>query len=226
MDRGNPTPSLAAVAVIGDPEALRALAHPLRLRLLERLRSGGPQTVKQLAAALDVGKTTLYYHVRLLQKHALIQVVDTRLVSGLVEKRYAVVARRLSVDKTMLETVGDGGRRSGLDVFLSVVLDEVRAEIERAVDAGLIDLGRAAEDRIAADRLVIGRKWYRMTPDQVDAFDRAYRTFADTVAAFDTEPDPPGDAAAPQEQRLYEWLIAFYPTAPPGSNRDGNDPTG
>ncbi|MBX6342634.1 MAG: helix-turn-helix transcriptional regulator [Thermomicrobiaceae bacterium] len=82
------------VFVIRDLETLRAVSDPLRLRLFELLR-GGPRTVKQLAAALDLPPTRLYYHVGQLEAHGLVRVVDTRVVSGIIEKRYQATAQRL-----------------------------------------------------------------------------------------------------------------------------------
>ena len=58
------------VHVIDDVATLQVVADPLRLRLLEQLRRE-PQTVKQLAAALDVAQTKLYYHIKLLEEHDL-----------------------------------------------------------------------------------------------------------------------------------------------------------
>lgn len=71
---------------IGDPETLKVIADPLRLELLSLL--GEPRTAKELAGALGVPTTRLYYHLRVLEGHGLIKVVSTRLVSGIEEKTY------------------------------------------------------------------------------------------------------------------------------------------
>src|SRR5687768_7910305 len=92
------TSSPIEIRVIDDPEVLRIVADPMRLRILELLRQQ-PRTVKELAVLLDVARTRLYYHVKLLLEHDLIVVDDTRVVSGITESRYRVTAFRLSVDK-------------------------------------------------------------------------------------------------------------------------------
>ncbi len=70
--------------------ALKALADPLRLRMgLLMLEEG--RTVKELAAILGVPPTRLYYHVRILERHGLIEVVERRMVSGIEERRYKAV---------------------------------------------------------------------------------------------------------------------------------------
>src|SRR6266508_2491724 len=121
------------VHLISDPATLRVVAHPLRLRILEYLRSraGKAVSVKEIAAALGSPQTRLYYHVNLLVEHSLIRVAETHLVSGIVERRYRVTAYRLSFDRALL--LGSETGDDGLEVWLSVVLDEVRSEIRRAV---------------------------------------------------------------------------------------------
>jgi DNA-binding transcriptional ArsR family regulator len=51
---------------------LRALAHPLRLRLLEVLREG-PATASQLGRALGESSGATSYHLRVLAKHGLVE---------------------------------------------------------------------------------------------------------------------------------------------------------
>src|SRR5947209_14743424 len=76
---------------IDDFETLKVLADPRRKQLIDLLRQDGA-TVKELASSLRVSPKSLYYHVNLLLKHGLIRVVDTRLVSGITEKRYRATA--------------------------------------------------------------------------------------------------------------------------------------
>ena len=105
--------------------------------------------------------TKLHCPVDLLETHGLVAVAGTRLVSGITEKRYRVTAYRLSIDKAMIGATGEGAK--ALDVYLSLVLDEARGEIKRAVVAGLIDTERTNEDRIQPGMLVLGRKWLWLT---------------------------------------------------------------
>ena len=50
-----------------DERAVRVLAHPLRSRLLGRLRVEGPATATELAAALDSNTGATSYHLRALE---------------------------------------------------------------------------------------------------------------------------------------------------------------
>jgi DNA-binding transcriptional ArsR family regulator len=55
-----------------DPGQMRALAHPLRLRLLGLLRSDGPATATELAEHLEVSPALASYHLRQLAAHGFI----------------------------------------------------------------------------------------------------------------------------------------------------------
>lgn len=58
---------------IEDPRTLRALAHPLRMRLLGLLRTDGPATVSSLAALVDEAVPLVSYHLRQLAEHGFIE---------------------------------------------------------------------------------------------------------------------------------------------------------
>lgn len=55
------------------PSALRAMAHPLRLRIIGSLRSDGPQTVGELSEKLDAAPGSISYHLNTLQKHDFVE---------------------------------------------------------------------------------------------------------------------------------------------------------
>jgi DNA-binding transcriptional ArsR family regulator len=50
--------------VTPDPTALRALSHPVRLRMLGLLRSEGPSTASRLAERLGLNSGATSYHLR------------------------------------------------------------------------------------------------------------------------------------------------------------------
>ena len=209
------------IRVLDDPEVLRLIADPLRLRILELLRQE-PRTVTELAELLGVARTRLYYHVRLLESHDLVAVAETRVVAGITEKRYRVTAYRLSVDRTLLGGTAGGG--DPLDVLLSVILDEVAGEIRRSIDSGLIDIEGGGDTGIAPRRLLIGRSWFRLTDEEVAELDRRYQElwtpFLDQEVDLRGQPaaDDPAPAVSGRtsaDRRLYEWLIGFYPVVEP-----------
>ena len=105
--------------VIEDLETLKVLSDPLRMQIIE-LMGHTPRTVKQIAKQLDMTPNKLYYHIKLLEDHGLIRVVETRLVSGIVEKHYQTTAKEI--------TVADG--------LLSISKPEGEGEIDALRDSG------------------------------------------------------------------------------------------
>ncbi len=56
-----------------DPSALKALAHPLRVRMYDLLSDHGAATASQLAERVGESSGTTSYHLRLLAKHGFIE---------------------------------------------------------------------------------------------------------------------------------------------------------
>jgi DNA-binding transcriptional ArsR family regulator len=81
---------------IDQPEQLKALGHPLRLRVLEELGAHAESlTNRELAQRLGVDPGHLHFHVRMLQKAGLIELVEE---SGQRrEKPYRSAARTIRV---------------------------------------------------------------------------------------------------------------------------------
>lgn len=63
---------------VRDPQVLRALAHPLRGRLLGLLRLDGPSTASRLAARLGESSGSTSYHLRQLAAYGFVAEVEGR----------------------------------------------------------------------------------------------------------------------------------------------------
>ncbi len=70
-----PTPAGERYKPLG-MEALRALAHPLRVRIMNELSDFGPLTASGLAARLGESSGATSYHLRQLAKHNIIREVE------------------------------------------------------------------------------------------------------------------------------------------------------
>src|SRR4051812_14232703 len=71
------TPPEAAVRVT-DVRALRALAHPLRNRLLGQLRLNGPATASRLGRVVGESSGATSYHLRQLAEYGFVEEVEGR----------------------------------------------------------------------------------------------------------------------------------------------------
>ena len=89
-----PETSPREVLDIDRPEQLKALGHPLRLKVLQMLGdSDRPLTNRDLAERLSVDPGHLHFHVRMLHRAGLIE----RAPAGGREKPYRPVAKHLRV---------------------------------------------------------------------------------------------------------------------------------
>ncbi len=155
--------------VLDKPEQLKALGHPLRVRVLEML--GGEEewqlTNRELAQRLGVDPGHLHFHVRMLLKAGLIELVDDGGKGR--EKPYRSVARTFRVAPELLAA-------GGATDIQAAVLDQVqrghalyapqgqfrmaqlelRLDLDRALELMTDFLNRAREmEDSAADNVVL-----------------------------------------------------------------------
>jgi len=80
---------------ISDPKAIRALAHPLRLDLLQFLGAGGPATAAQCGRALGASQASCSFHLRQLAKYGFVE--DAGPGRDRRERQWRVAQAQLSV---------------------------------------------------------------------------------------------------------------------------------
>ena len=89
---------------VTDPEALKSLAIPERVKILELFEDLEPRTAKQIATELGENAARLHYHVKELVRVGLLEQVDTRVKGSIVEKYYQPVAKVIQVKlRVMIE---------------------------------------------------------------------------------------------------------------------------
>jgi DNA-binding transcriptional ArsR family regulator len=195
IEQGEETlPTPQAEFVIQDIETLRALSDPLRIRLLELMAQ--PQTVKEIAAQLGVGKTKLYYHLNLLEKHGIIRVVRTRVVSGIIEKNYQVTAFSFRPAKELLMN-SDEGKTQGLAIVESI-LDATRADLTYGLKTGKVALGK----EMAEKQMMLGRVVMSLTPEQAASFYERVEALLNEVTQYE-KPVTSG--------QTYSLTVVFFP---------------
>jgi DNA-binding transcriptional ArsR family regulator len=83
---------LRPITDINDPRLVKALAHPLRIRILSILEEDAASP-SELAEQLDAPLGNVAYHVRALANLGLIKLVRTTPVRGAVEHHYKAAGR-------------------------------------------------------------------------------------------------------------------------------------
>lgn len=76
---------------------LRALSHPVRLRILSMV-TGGPMSASELARELDMSQAAVSYHVRQLDAAGMLELAEVRHVRGGRELRYRYRAGQPTLD--------------------------------------------------------------------------------------------------------------------------------
>jgi DNA-binding transcriptional ArsR family regulator len=109
---------LLDVLTLERPEQLKALGHPLRLRVLETLGAGEGEhlTNRELASRLGVDPGHLHFHVRMLLRAGLIELAEEGRGR---EKPYRAVARTVRVAPALLKADATSDLRAAM-------LDEVQ----------------------------------------------------------------------------------------------------
>jgi DNA-binding transcriptional ArsR family regulator len=101
MSAPEPQDTPRDVLEVERPEQLKALGHPLRLKVLQVLgESEKALTNRELAASLSVDPGHLHFHVRMLHRAGLIELAD---VAGR-EKPYRPVAKHFVVGQEIRAT--------------------------------------------------------------------------------------------------------------------------
>ncbi len=178
--------SLPDYKVIDDLATLRLLSDPLRLRLIEELGIA-PTTVKTLAKTLAMKPNRLYYHVNLLEEHGLIRVTDTRVVSGIIEKTYGLVAKHFAVSDDL--SMPSELKRDVADTLFRVV----SAELGDALDA----------EAKGGPAGVVGRIQLWLTEEEREGFEKQ---LAELLNAYASNEKHRADADADR----YTLLYALY----------------
>jgi DNA-binding transcriptional ArsR family regulator len=188
---------------------LRALAHPLRLRLLE-LFAEAPRTTKQVAALLGAPPTRLYHHVAALERAGLLQVHETRKVRGTTERSYAAAPQRSFGTAPPGAELEPGARtkaaRGPSRAVALTVLEQARRELA-AVPRGGIELAPLVA------RLVV-----RVPPARIPELrKRIYDAIREA-----TSDCTPADSAggAPSADARWALTLAFAPVWPRGDADD------
>lgn len=116
-------------SITPSPQALKALTHPARLRMLGLLRIEGPATATMLASRLGLNTGATSYHLRQLAQHGFIVDDEER---GNARDRWWKAAHQA----TMTERVrpDDLEAQETMDAYLQSVVTVLTEQLQRAVE--------------------------------------------------------------------------------------------
>jgi DNA-binding transcriptional ArsR family regulator len=187
--------------IIQNPVTLKALADPLRMEIMRLLKT--PATVKELGTALHKSPTKLYYHVNMLEKSGVIQVVETNIVSGIIEKKYRIVARSFQISDSLLSDSNANDESNA--AFLQTIFGITQTELKRSIKAKLLKPKQTKTD----DHGLLFRSNLNLTEAQ-------FNHFSEQLEAILKELDDTSIAndANSEGTRPFAITVAYYPVAP------------
>lgn len=158
---------------ITDLETLKVISAPLRVQILERVglasEAGQLTTVKQLSEVLDIPPTKLYYHINLLEKHGLIQIAETKVVSGIIEKYYQIAAKRIRADLDISKNAKID-RDAGMALALSSIttmFEIAKINVEKSFQRRLEETQEGEPKSVA---MLTSQTMLQLSPEQAQDF--------------------------------------------------------
>ena len=176
----------------------RALAHPVRIRILEEMCTV-ERTTKQVAQRLGEKPTKLYHHVEALERVGLIRLARTRQNRGTIEKYYISVARQFRADSRIFSAVDAGSQAEGdtLQTFIATVFDRTADEMRGLVSQNRGQEGIEEEGVLSYLEIRTDNKHGRQFQARLTRL----------LKSLDELPEPTKKSG----ERRYRLTIAFYP---------------
>jgi len=196
MARKRQTAGPGAPHLTANVAELRALAHPLRLRIME-LFAESPKTTKQVAELLGEPPTRLYHHVAALERAGLLHLKETRKNRGTVEKWYEAISR------TIGSRPRDARRRRADAASKRAVAMTVLEQSRRELVSAMAEPG--GEPPLVA-RLVVSAPPAMMP----ELRQRLYSILKDIQAEYDCDGDPPST----ESPERWAMTLTFAPVWP------------
>jgi hypothetical protein len=188
--------------IIEDLDTLKVLADPLRLRIRELMTD--PTTVKMVAAELNIPATKLYYHINLLEKHGLIVLVDTRIVSGIIEKHYQIAARSVQVARHLLSS--ESSTTENINIAVGGILDDTKVDLLNSVTAGVASM---VEDAKSHESVLMASTRFLLNETQaVDFYDRLQKLVEEFKGMSRVHQEKKD-----QDVRYYKVVNIVFPTS-------------
>ncbi len=164
-------------------EALRALAHPLRVQIVNELSDFGPLTASGLGARLGESSGATSYHLRQLAKHNIIREVEDK---GSARERWWEMSPG-GVTIGSPETLGTPAGREATEL----VSREWQHNNERRLAAFMrFGLDRLGMDWVESASLSTAH--LKLTREQLKAFGEEYMALLDTLTAKYRGQETPG----------------------------------
>lgn len=190
------------VAVISDPAAAEVSLDPVRARLLAELTE--PQSAASLAARVGLPRQKVNYHLRALERHGLVELVEERRKGNCTERVVQATAAAFVISPAALSPVAPDPARL-LDKLSARWLLAVAGQLVR--DVGELITGAERGGKRLATFAVDGEVRFASAAARVAFTEELAGAVASLVARYHDEGAPRG--------RSHRLVIAVHPSVAP-----------
>ena len=187
------------VAVIEDAAAAEASLDPVRARLLAALSE--PASATTLAARVNQPRQKVNYHLRALEQHGLVELVEERRKGNMTERVLRATAASYVISPLALAAVQPDPARSP-DRLSARWLLAVAARLVR--DVGSLLTGSAKEGKRVATFAIVGEVRFASSADRAAFAEELSAAVTALVSKYHDENAPGG--------RSHRLVVAVHPT--------------
>jgi DNA-binding transcriptional ArsR family regulator len=194
------------VAVIDDPAAAEAALEPARARLLAQLTE--PRSASMLAAVVGLPRQQVNYHLRTLEQHGLVELVEERRKGNVTERLLRAAAASYVISPSALAAVAPDPSRAP-DRLSARWLLALAAQLVR--DVGDLITGAARAQQKLATFAMDGTVRFASAADRAAFTAELVQAVTSLVAKYHDEQAEGG--------REHHLVVAVHPsvTAGPGA---------
>jgi len=189
------------IAVIDDPAAAEVSLNPIRARLLADLAEPGSATM--LAARVGLARQKVNYHLRELERHGLVELVEERRKGNVTERMLRATAASYVISPAALAAVQPDPARSP-DRLSARWLLAVAAKLVRDVGTLITGAGRAGKP--LATFAMDGTVRFASAADRAAFAEELAAAVTALVGKYHDEVAPNG--------RAHRLVVAVHPDVP------------
>jgi DNA-binding transcriptional ArsR family regulator len=194
------------VTVIADPAAAEASLDPVRTRLLAELAEPGSATM--LAARIGLPRQKVNYHLRTLERHGLVELVEERRKGNVTERVLRATGASYVISPQALGLVQPDPARSP-DRLSAFWLLALAARLVR--DVGALIMGAARAQKRVATFALDAEVRFATAADRAAFAEELATTVTALVARYH-------DGGAPHG-RDHRVVVAIHPTVKPETGK-------
>lgn len=121
------------ILVLRELEEIKAVSHPYRVEILEAFGQDA-LSAKQLSEILGEPHAKINYHIKILVSAGILELVEERVKSGIIEKYYMPKAKMVVIDKSILNFPGNDSVAQTLNQVSISLFEKISEDYYRAAE--------------------------------------------------------------------------------------------